>query len=261
VSNLFKIKEVREKMKRIWIISVIAILALCASSVSSLGTISEVNAVNSDDTTTISVSGTGLREIAPNQATIYLGVETQSAHVSEALEENSLKMDAVIKAMEKLGVPKEDIETRYFSIYPIRDYEKRGEEIIGYQVTNEVTIELHDLDIIGEVIDTAIASGANRVTGVEFGLTEAEELELRQIALKEACDDARRKADAIASGLGLTIVGVSTVRESSVYIYPYRAGGFDEYAMVSATPSSIPPPIEPRDVQVSATIEVVYKCQ
>jgi len=230
-------------MKRIWIISVIAILALCASSVSSLGTISEVNAVNSDDTTTISVSGTGVREIAPNQATIYLGVETQSAHVTEALEENSLKRDSVIKAMEKLGVPKEDIETRYFSIYPIRDYEKRGEEIIGYPVTNEITIELRDLDIIGEVIDIAIASGANRVTGVE-----------------EACDDARRKAEAIARGLGLTIVDVSTVRESSVYIYPYRAGGFDEYAMVSATPISISPPIEPRDVQVSATIEVVYKC-
>ncbi|RZN33653.1 MAG: DUF541 domain-containing protein [Methanophagales archaeon ANME-1-THS] len=248
-------------MKRIWILSVIAILALCASGISSFGRISVVSAVNSEDTTTISVSGTGIRETTPNQATVHLGVETQSAHVTDALEENSIKMQSVINAMEKLGVPKEEIETSYFSIYPIRDYEKRGEEIIGYQVTNEIIIELRDLDIIGDVIDTAIASGANRVTGVEFELSEAEEQKLRQEALKAACDDARRKADAIASGLGLTIVGVSTVRESSVYIYPYRAGGFDDYAMISAIPISIPPPIEPRDVHVSATIEVVYRCQ
>ncbi len=247
-------------MKKIWAISMIAILALCLASLSGLDTISEVRAVNGDGNSTIAVSGTGLIEVEPNQAHVYLGVETQSVNVPEALEQNSVKMESVIDALENRGVPKESIETTYFGIYPVKDYEKLGEGIVGYRVTNEILVELSDLDTVGNVIDTAITAGANRVTNVEFGLTETKEQELRQEALREACKDARTKADAIAGGLGLKIVGISTVQEGGVYTYPYRAGGFEEAAMYAGAPMAVPTPIEPKDVTVSATITVVYEC-
>jgi len=79
---------------------------------------------------------------------------------------------------------------------------------------------------------------------------------LREEAIKEACDDARAKADAIASGLGLELVRVSAVSESGVYVEPYRAEGVGYL-----TSKAVPPPIEPKEVKVSATINVVYECR
>ncbi len=107
-------------------------------------------------------------------------------------------------------------------------------------------------------------AGANKVRRIEFGLTEDKENELKNEAIKEACGDARTKADAIASGLGFKIVRVATARESGVYVAPYRAEGFGGgYGMPIPTPApmAIPPPIEPKEVKVSATIDVVYECR
>lgn len=99
---------------------------------------------------------------------------------------------------------------------------------------------------------------------IEFGLSEDKENELKNEAMKEACKDARTKADAMASGLGLRIIRVATARVSGVYVAPYRAEGFGGgYGMPMPTPApmAIPPPIEPKEVKVSATIDVVYECK
>jgi len=239
----------------------IAILAVCLAIVGSLYIISGVTAENRGGNTTISVSGSGIIEAEPNQAKICLGVETQSENVTEALEGNSLKMEAVIEAMQELEIPKDDIETTYFNIYPVRDYEKREEEIIGYRVNNEITVELSNLSRIGEVIEKAINTGANKVRRIEFGLTEDKEKELRKEAIKEACENTESKAEAIASGLGLEIVKVFAAKESGVSVEAYR-GGF-EYAIPVPTPApkALAPPIKPGDVKVSATVSIVYECR
>nr|QNO52396.1 hypothetical protein IAKEDICC_00017 [Methanosarcinales archaeon ANME-1 ERB6] len=237
--------------------SLIAILAVCLAIVSGLYINSGVTAVNSEakqGNSTISVSGTGAIETEPNQAKVCLGVETQSKNVTEALDENSLRMTAVIEAMKALGISKDNIETTYFNIYPVIDYENKSKQIEGYKVNNEVTVELDDLGKIGKVIEEAINTGANRVRRIEFDLTEDKKKELREEAIKEACDDARAKADAIASGLGLELVRVSAVSESGVYVEPYREVGFED------TKASAPP-IAPKEVKVSATINVVYECR
>ena len=246
-------------MKKLGTISVIAILVVCLAAVGCLGTITDGDAANAAGNTTVAVSGSGLIEAAPNKVTVNLGVETQSENVTDALAQNAARMDAVITALDAAGVPKDDRETSYFQIYPVTDYERPGDGILGYRVTNEITVELQDLDKVGPVIDTAISAGANTVNHVTFGLTEERERNLRQQALTEACADARTKADAIASGLSLKIIGVATVTETGVYTYPYRAGGYDEYAKYAA-PTVAPTPIEPQDVTVSASIQVEYRC-
>jgi len=251
-------------MKNNIAIGIIATLVICLAIVCVAYINPGVNAISGEGNSTISVSGTGIIKTEPNQAKVYLGVETQSGNVTEALEENSLKMQSIIKAIKKLGIPKDSIETTYFSVYPIRDYEKSGEDIIGYRVSNEITVELQDLDKIGAVIEEAMNAGANKVRRIEFGLTEDKKRELRNEALKEACKDARTKADAIASGLGLKITRIATARESGTYVAPYRAEVFGgEYAMPVPTPApkAIPPPIEPKEMKVSATIDIAYECR
>ncbi len=97
---------------------------------------------------------------------------------------------------------------------------------------------------------------------IEFGLSEDKEEKLRKKAIKDACKDAKSKADAIASSLGLELMRVSAVKESGGYVEPYRGGGFD-YAIPIPTsmPEALAPPIEPKEVEVRATINVVYECR
>ncbi|MCW7069773.1 MAG: SIMPL domain-containing protein [Methanophagales archaeon] len=251
-------------MKNNIAIGIIATLVICLAIVCVAYINPGVNAISGEGNSTISVSGTGIIKTEPNQAKVYLGVETQSRDVTEALEENSLKMQSIIKAIKKLGISKDSIETTYFSVYPIRDYEKSGEDIIGYRASNEITVELHDLDKIGAVIEEAMNAGANKVRRIEFGLTEDKKREVKNEALKEACKDARTKADAIASGLGLKITRIATARESGTYVAPYRTEVFGgEYAMPVPTPApkAVSPPIELKEVKVSATIDITYECR
>ena len=234
----------------------VATFAICLALVCSLYSPSGATAVNSTGNCTIAVSGSGTIEAEPNQAKVCLGVETQSENVTEALNENSVKMTAIIAAMEDLGYSMDEVRTSYFSISPVRnttDYTK----IVAYKVYNEVTVEISDLDEIGKVIGEATDAGANNVQKIEFGLTEPKEKELKNEALKEACEDADSKADAIASSFGLVNLRVASVKEIGVSAYPYRAGGFDEAVPMA---KSIAPPIIPKAVEVKATIEVVYEC-
>ena len=247
-------------MKKILAISAVAILAICLSILGNIP--SGATTVDSNGNSTISVYGSGIIEAEPDEAKVCLGVETQSENVTDALEENSAKMAAVIKAMEELGIPKTSIETTSFRIRSVRDYETKDDEIVGYKVDNEVTVELSDLDRIGEVIEEAINAGANKVRRIEFGLNEDKKKELKKEAIKEACEDAESKADAIASGLGLELVRVSAVKESGVYAeQAYRAGGFDYEITTAASLVELAPPIEPKAVEVHAAINVVYKCR
>jgi uncharacterized protein YggE len=231
-------------------------LAVCLAVVGTTG----ATTVNGGGNATIAVSGTGIIEAEPNQAKVYLGVETQSESATDALAENSANMTAIIAALNRIGFSNDTIETSYFSINPIRDYETPDNEIVGYRVNNEVIVRITDLNRTGEVIAEATNAGANTVQSIEFGLTKEKEKEARDDAIQEACDDAESKAQAIASGLGLDIVRVLSVRESGVYVEPYRKAGYNFDSLLPTPVPALAPPIEPKVVEVRATIEVVYEC-
>ena len=234
-------------------------VAICLALVCSLYSPSGATAVNNTANSTIAVSGTGTIEAEPNQAKVFLGVETQSENVTDALNENTLTMKAIIAAMEDLGYSNDKVRTSYFSISPVRnetDYTK----IVAYKVNNEVTVEISDLDKIGEVISKAADAGANNVQRIEFGLTEAEEKVQKNEAIKKACADAESKADVMASYFDLANRRVASVRESSVYASSYRDVGMFNAEVPMAKGEAIAPPINPKAVEVSATIEVVYEC-
>jgi len=241
-------------------INIVAIFAICIAIGGNFP--SGATAVDSSNNgnATISVSGRGIVSAEPNQVEIRLGVETEDKNVSKALANNSFKMNATIEALKTLGISEDEIETSRFNIYTIRDYEREPEEIVGYRVTNEIVVKTSDLEKTGEIIRAAIDAGANNVRGVVFGLNETKERESKYAAINEACEDAKGKAGTIASGFGLNIVRVVEIKESSVYVTPYRAGGgYYEYAKPIPTP--IAPPIEPGEIEVSATIDVVYECR
>ena len=76
--------------------------------------------------------------------------------------------------------------------------------VIGYRVTNQVRIALHDTKKLGAILDKVVSLGANQIDSIEFGVDKPEALmdEARKLALKNVTDNAKLYAEAAGVGLG-----------------------------------------------------------
>jgi len=201
---------------------------------------------------TLVVTGYGWASAEPDMAEISLGVLTEAATATEAVQENAEKMSEVINALKDLGITEDDMETQHFSVYPVYS-QSDPSWVIGYRVSNVLIVDVHDLNMVGRVIDKATEAGTNQVQGVTFTLSENKSQTIKLEALQKAAEDAKIKAETIASSLDVEIVGIQYVSESTVWYQPYRVDV--EYLKAPETP------IIPGDVQGSATIQVTYIIQ
>ena len=166
--------------------------------------------------TTFNLSATGETAVAPDMATISLGVQTEAPTAAEALAANSARMTQVIAALKKGGIAPRDIQTSGLSINPQYVY-KEGEapRLTGYQVSNQVTVIVRDLSKLGGAIDATVNAGANTVGGVSFGLQNPDAAE--DAARLDAVKALRHKADLYAGATGYRIVRLVTLNEGGGY--------------------------------------------
>lgn len=204
---------------------------------------------------TIRVSGNGEVQVKPDQAHIDLAVESFAATAKAAGEENARTMDRVIQALVRAGVPRTDIQTRNYAVYPeyLPNDTSSTPRIRGYRVSNMVTARTSDLARVGTLLDAALAAGANRVDGVRFSLKNPGDASSR--ALQNAVRDARASAEAMASALGVRLGQVLDASTSSEPPRPYPVMLRQDASMAYA---KAPTPIQPGEQTVSATVSLVY---
>ncbi len=189
----------------------------------------------------ITVTGNGTVNTVPDRAEFSFGVHTESATAAAALGANGALMTKVIDAIEHAGVAKGDIQTSQVSLSPQTSAD--GKRITGYAADNSVTVTIRDLGSAGSVVDAAVAAGANQVSGPNLSSSDQDVLYLQ--ALKKAMADAKAKAEAIASGGGISLGAVTTVVEGGT---PIALPGVSEKAT----------PISPGTEQITATVTVTY---
>lgn len=212
----------------------------------------------------ITVSGTGKVTTSPDTVIISVAVETENTDSQKAQKENADKMAQCINALKSIGITDSEMKTTGYTMY---SYKSSSDSIFGgdktiYHVRNTIQIKTSKIDLAGKIIDTATSNGANNVNSVRFTLSDEKSQEMRDSALKAAVAQARADADAVASAMGISIVGVYYVNVDSSYtpmVYAEAAmyknavmatGSMDE--AVRATP------IESSDVDVTASVSVAY---
>lgn len=205
---------------------------------------------------TIAVTGNSEVRIAPDEATVRLGVTGQAPTARAAQDKVNTTAQRILAAIEKLGIKREAIQTSQLSLFPVYSQQKPGEEeaprVVAYNASNTVSVRLTDLKLVGPVVDAGLEAGANQVEGVSFGLRN--DLEARLQALKQASQEARRKADALAEALGVQIAGVQEVTEGGNVVQPM----FDR-AMFARAGGEAATPVAPGEVTVSASVTVRYR--
>jgi uncharacterized protein YggE len=206
---------------------------------------------------TISVSGTGETQAKPDLAFVSVGVVTESPTAEQAQQENSAKMTAVIDAVKNLKIDAADIQTSALNLQPVYSNSPRPSngqpQIVGYRATSQIRVRVKDIAKTGSVLDESVKAGANTGGNVRFGIADDDELSKQ--ALKNAVQDARGKADAMAAALGVTITGVHSISEGSLSMPVAMQESFR--ADLAAAPAA-GTPVEPGELKITAQVRVVY---
>ena len=171
----------------------------------------------------ITVTGHGMVAVAPDTAMIRIGVTTQGKTANEASAANAKQMTKVINTIEQGGIAKKDIQTSQLSLQPQYDSKNGANRLLGFQVTNRVTIRIRKIADLPTVLDKAISAGANEMSGIEFLVSH--ENKLLDQARTDAIADAHRKAVLYAKAAGTKVGKVAAITEqgSSPPPRPFQA--------------------------------------
>jgi uncharacterized protein len=160
--------------------------------------------------------------VTPDRASITIGVQTRAATAADAAAQNSRKQRAVIDAIRAKGVPAEQIGTSGFNVIPETRYDKEGQapRVVSYLVMNNVSVELKRTDLVGPVIDAALANGANQINSLSFGIASADSA--KRAALTIAVARAKADAEAMARAAGGSLGSLIELIANDVYTPPPR---------------------------------------
>ncbi|MGO9452668.1 MAG: SIMPL domain-containing protein [Candidatus Binataceae bacterium] len=211
-----------------------------------------------DQTRTIVVSGSGEISAKSDIANLSFAIETHAKTAADASARNAALAQKVTDALKaKLG-DKGKVWTGGYSLTP--DYQQHqgiqnSATIVGYNAQNSISVETPAMNLLGDLIDLAIAAGANRVNDLGFSLKD--DTRARAEALAAASRDAQAQAQALAASLNVKLKGIitaSTVQESQPEPV---ARAFALSAMAQGTLT----PIEAAQVTVSATVYLTYEIE
>jgi uncharacterized protein len=210
----------------------------------------------------ITVGGSGSAQLPPDLARVSGNVETQGATASDALNQNSQTMQAVLAAVRAFGASDQDIQTNRVSIFPIfssssgatANQPATPPSIVGYRATNGLTVKVRDLTTVGDLIQTMVNAGVNDFTGVDYALQNPEQL--RQMALNAAIADAQAEAQTAAAALGVRLGGVlnMTTQSTSAPPVPFAARA----VAAPAPPGVPPPPVLPGPQSATTNVTVTF---
>ena len=210
----------------------------------------------------IHVSGNATVALAADTATLQIGVNTKKPTVQEAQKENAALMNAVLDALHAIGIEDQDIMTSQFNVSSMFDYSvsSLGQEIRTqyYEVQNNVSVTVHDLTLIGQVLDASMEAGANTSYGITFSSTKQNEA--YQKALTRAVEDAMQKAGVLAAAAKVQLGNLVSMNATQ---NQYAMGGYGisnayVYEAKSMDRGTV---ITSGDITVSADVTLEYEFQ
>ncbi|WP_083002520.1 SIMPL domain-containing protein [Halomonas sp. GT] len=209
-------------------------------------------------------------EVEPDKATLSARLwentpavstleETDSAALSDARERLETRASELIKAMEDIGIEQRAINAGSLNVYPEhvagpRNDDGEQETLMRTRLERPFSVELTNIDQLGEVFDAMISAGVNTLDGVQFDLQDRDAA--TDEALTKALEKARHKADLMASTLNVRLGPVRRIEEVQAPIFQPRmmAMRAESDAMGSGSASDY----RPGTIRIDAEVNVEW---
>jgi len=201
------------------------------------------------------VEGQSSVSSTPDLLHLTFTIESTAKTAAAAASDNATRAQRLLTVLKQLAHESDRVTTLGYQLQPLYEAPEgpraSGNKpiLVGYRAHNEIGMELHTPSRAGEVIDAAIAAGADRIADMRFDLSDRQAV-LRR-ALADAVRDAQAQATTIAQALGLTLGGVRSV-STTPELVQFSQERFAARIAAAETP------VEPGDVTVSASVQVVF---
>ncbi|HEX4799237.1 MAG TPA: SIMPL domain-containing protein [Candidatus Paceibacterota bacterium] len=220
---------------------------------------------------TIQVVGKGEVFAKPDVATFSFTVDAKESDATTAQNKVSETMEAILAYLKEKGIDEKDVKTSYYNLNPRYEYPQTtctqwgcppqvGEPtLIGYEVSQSVSVKVRDTAKAGEVVSGIGEKGALNVSGLSFTIDDEDTLMAQ--AREKAISDAQEKAQKLAGNLGTRIVRMTGYWEDQGYPMPYGVGGDDmsgKVAMMESVPAR-PAELPMGENTITATVNISYE--
>lgn len=213
---------------------------------------------------TVSVSGSASVECGPDQMSIFLKVVGKDLEsIVNARDKSATILDAALKAIKKLNVAEEDIETTSYTLEPVYEWEHGKKVFRGYFATVTIKVSLKEKDFgkAGKIIDASVNAGSF-VDSIQFELSREKREEMKLELFAEATKDAKLKAEIMVTAIGDTLGNVKSINANNYGYSPFRyyKGSLDFKAEnVSYSGSAPPTTILPSDLTITVNVNAVFE--
>ena len=206
--------------------------------------------------TRLDISATGEVTRVPDIAIISAGVMTRAPTAVAALSDNAARMERVRAALKRAGIADRDIQTSNVSLNPDYRYvENQPPQLTGYNASNTVSVRFRDIKATGRILDALVAEGANQINGPSLTIDKPEAA--LDEARTKAIANGRARAELYARALGMRVVRLLSVSESS----GYGGGPVPMVMRMDSAQAAAKTEITPGEQQLSVSVSMSFELQ
>lgn len=194
----------------------------------------------------LSVNGVGVVKVKADLAILTVGVTTSNKDVQVAQVENSNTVNNIILSLSDFGIEREKINADDVNIN--KRYDNVTNELIAYEITTTIRIEVSDLENLGDIYTLAIENGAN--SNIDLSFTISNVSNHYNEALLKATQDALNKSSLLAKSLSIKLRPLpENISENSISQYSIS----QKNVSYSGSPN-----LSSGDLEVTAQVNMIF---
>lgn len=268
-------KNKKNLFKVLMVLAIILSLYFIAKIISEVKLYSTLGNANMS---TIMLSGHGEVNAVPDIANISFTISKTDKTVKDAQAGVAVIEKKALDFLKTKNIEDKDIKTENASFYPKYEYKQAvcpqnnigfeglstapiyycppGKQVIaGYISSESITVKVRNTDDVGAIMQGIGTTGVSNLNGPNFSIDDEDALQAE--ARKEAIDDAKNKAKALAKDLGVRLVRIVDFNDSgspeSMY---YNKSMMTDSLSASPVPAQIPKGENTISSDVTITYEI-----
>ena len=211
------------------------------------------------DAGTVTVVGTAAVPAQPDRVELGLAVSALEPSAQAALAQVTGRAERLGQVLEGLGVEPEQWSTTGATVHRELVWDGNRQVDRGFRGRYQVIVRLTDAALTGRLLQQAVDAAGAEVAGPWWRVDPANVAYVS--ASRLAAEDARRKAQAYAEGLGLRLGTVAGVREPGTGPGSDHGLSFRPMAAAAAVSPEEALNVQPGVFDVSASVEVTFRLE
>jgi uncharacterized protein YggE len=215
----------------------------------------------------ITVKGEATTELPPDFVKVGVVISALEKTIDSAKADVDARTRSLLAAIEPFGIEANDMAFSGVEVTRSYDYDRNeNSRFVGYEVSRSLEVKVRDLNSYELLVEALARSGASEIDSPEADVDDRHRL--KTLALKEATLNAKRKAEEIASGLGVRIgrpfeIGEDRLPSQMPFSQRRAHGNEIEEVVVTASRAGISDPIMfvPENIKVSATVWISFEIE